>query len=204
MVMSIDVEFKKEYCCVKRVRIGTQEKGDHMNHEMLDRRHRIVNRLSKLPRVLARMHGRDNLSEFLLHELSSEPYFNLNKAAFFVDNPDFNCLRGIAGFSAAESYKKPEIWTEPDNFSEHMLQAPFNNKVRAINHYSINNKDHGTHEILEYIAKKLDFERNNHCLWHMKHDNVGLLLYEKNNPEDTVIDDHIVDGMSLLSFCPIF
>jgi hypothetical protein len=38
----------------------------------------------------------------------------------------------------------------------------------------------------------------------MRHDNHGILMYEKTDPSDTIVDEHIVDGMSLLNFCPIF
>ena len=70
-----------------------------METKTLERQNRMLHHLAQLPRLMIDVHGRDNISEFILHELCSEPCFNLRKAAYLVDNPDFNCLRGVAGFA---------------------------------------------------------------------------------------------------------
>ena len=59
----------------------------------------------------------ENMIEFVLHCLCSEDCFNMPKAAYFVDNIDFNCLKGIAGYNHLEKYKEPGIWSKPENFS---------------------------------------------------------------------------------------
>ncbi len=170
----------------------------------LERQNRILQRLARIPRMMVYVHGRDDLSEFILHELCSEECFNLRKAAYFVDNPDFNCLRGVAGFSSDEAFHDIEkMWQEPDAFSSFIVQAPFNNQVRSINFDSLRNKM-SEQEVMRDMAHRLGFTSCAHCSWNMRHDNHGILMYEKTDPSDTIVDEHIVDGISLLNFCPIF
>jgi hypothetical protein len=170
----------------------------------LERQNRVLQRLARIPRMMVHIHGRDDLSEFILHELCGKECFNLRKAAYFVDNPDFNCLRGIAGFSSDEAFQDPEnIWKKPEDFSSFITQAPFNSKVRSISFNSLLNKT-SEQEVLREMAHRLGFTSCAHFSWNMRHDNHGILMYEKNDPSDTIVDEHIVDGMSLLSFCPIF
>lgn len=153
--------------------------------------------------MMVHIHGRDNISEFILHELCSEPCFNLRKAAYFVDNPDFNCLRGVAGFDNNQAFPDQEIWQKPDEFSKHMHNASFNNTVRSIQHESLTG--HGRdNKVLKELAEKLGFGTCANCSWNMRYDNHGILMYEKNDPDDSIVDNHLLDGMSLLSFCPVF
>lgn len=174
-----------------------------MDTKTLERQNRILHNLSRLPRMMVHIHGRDNISEFLLHELCSKPCFNLRKAAYFVDNPDFNCLRGIAGFTDEHAYNNEEIWKNADSFSQHMQEVEFNKQVRSIEHNNINGNDH-KQKILNEVAQKLGFGASENFSWKMRHDNHGILMYEKNDPSDPIIESHIIDGISLLSFCPIF
>ncbi len=175
-----------------------------METKMLERQQRILQHLSTLPRMMTHIHGRDNLSEFILHELCSEPCFNLRKAAYFVDNEDFNCLRGVAGFADDQAYPKKEmIWQYPDEFTHHMQRSSFNNKVRSINYESLKNQT-SKQKFLDEAAQKLGFGTCDNCSWNMRHDNHGILMYEKVDPKDSIMENHIIDGLSLLSFCPIF
>lgn len=174
-----------------------------MERQVLERQNKMLQNLSRLPRLMINIHGRDNISQFLLHELCSESCFNLRKAAYFVDNPDFNCLRGVAGFSHDQAYpQRDHIWQDPDGFSAHMERSAFNNKVRAISYSSIKQTD--DQALMHNLAKDLGFCQCANCSWNMRHDNFGLLMYEKADPKDTTGDTYLLDGMSLLGFCPIF
>jgi hypothetical protein len=174
-----------------------------MERQVLERQNQVLHKLSRLPRLMTHIHGRDNISQFLLHELCSEPCFNLRKAAYFVDNPDFNCLRGIAGFSRDQAYPHQNaIWNDPEGFSTHMERSTFNNKVRSMSHQSINQANDKS--LLHDLASNLELQQFSNCSWNMRHDNFGLLMYEKADPKDAVTDEYLLDGMSLLSFCPIF
>ena len=172
-----------------------------METKTLERQNRMLHRLAGLPRLMIHVHGRDNMSEFILHELCSEPCFNLRKAAYFVDNPDFKCLRGVAGFAQDQAYPEQEIWQNPDKFSKHMQGASFNNQVRSVHCDGLSRSDREK-KVMDEMAKQ--FGSSAQCSWKMRHDNHGILMYEKADPDDSIAENHLLDGMSLLSFCPIF
>ena len=100
-----------------------------MKRELFDERDVYMFRhLSELPQKIVNLHGLENITEFVLHDLCHRSCFNLNKAAYFVDNPDFDCLKGIAGFHHDEVYPGEDIWFNPQAFSDHMESASFNKK----------------------------------------------------------------------------
>jgi len=65
--------------------------------ELLKRQHDLFKNLSSLPRMILVCNGCENIFELLLHDLCHPTCFNLKKVAYFVDNPDFDCLQGVAG-----------------------------------------------------------------------------------------------------------
>src|SRR5262245_10115368 len=94
------------------------------------KKHAILNLLSTIPQKVLSLHGTENITEFVLHELCNTHCFDFKKAAYLVDNPDFDCLKGVAGFSSDEAYPKETIWEKPELFTAHMKKAAFNKKVR--------------------------------------------------------------------------
>lgn len=173
--------------------------------EKLQRQNKALSCLSYLPRMIITLHGRDNVTEFVLHDLCHESCFCFNKAAYFIDNPDFDYLKGIAGFSRSEAFSEDDsIWNVPDDFSDHMRISLFNQKVRELSQPSFKKKnDLASPELIARMAQSLAFDNHMFCSWPMKHDNHGLLIYEKS--EDVALDnDYIINGFSLLSFCPVF
>ncbi len=174
-----------------------------MERALLERHRVMLHRLSQLPRFIVHADGRANVSEFVLHELCAPSCFDLSKAAYFVDNRDFKHLHGVAGFDRHDAYPHGPIWDNPDTFTQHMSDAAFNSRVRSVM------RDAGTvdvvdRKLLDDLAHKLDFTTWHECSWNMRHSNTGLLMYTKANPTDATIDNHIADGLSLLSFCPVF
>lgn len=170
------------------------------------RQYNILSTLSKLPRKMLSLKGQENVTEFVLHELCHKNCFNLEKAAYLVDNPDFNCLKGMAGFCSIEAYKPDEdIWNNPRSFSTHMQGALFNQKVRSFSHTSMR-KDHKPDEaIVHLVARELHMENPGYYSWDMKHDNHGLLIYERQCKEGDACDvEAVLNGLSILGFCPIF
>lgn len=160
--------------------------------------------LSCLPRKILGLHGRDNVIEFVLHELSKQECFDLEKAAYVIDNPDFNCLKGVAGFCRPEAYQsKSDIWEDPDNFSEHMKKAAFNKKIRSFQQESYLKRGEKPEQIIEQICHELGFEKPSFYAWNMKHDNQGILLYEKHEPVECDCD-YLLDGLCLIGFCPVY
>lgn len=165
----------------------------------------LLSYLSHLPRKIVSLDGIGNTPEFILHELCNENCFNLSKAAFFVDNPDFNHLKGVAGFSSAEAYADhATIWDKPLEFSEHMQQAHFNQKVKNISLNSFKRADVLSDEAVLNVAHELGFKNPAYKSWQMKHDNHGVLVYEYNGSALPGIEEHLDNSLYLLNFCPLF
>jgi hypothetical protein len=178
-----------------------------MKPEMIASRHaQIVDNLRRLPRKMLQIHGHDNVTDFVLHELCSKDYFNIPKAAYFVDNPSFNCLKGIVGIFGQELEGFENIWASPDRFIEKVAQSQFHQKVRSFNYESRKNRGHSHEAMAETIAQELGLKDHVFYSWDMKHDNHGFLVCEKNSSQefDHPQEDVVVDGLSLLSFCPVY
>ncbi len=174
---------------------------EHTNNQ--DRQTQILAILSRLPRKMVKVHGDDKVAAFVLYELCHKNCFDLERAAYFVDNPDFNCLKGVAGCARPELSVNNDIWQDADAFVSTIAQSPFHGTVSELSHPSIKYGSRSETEAIAEIAHKLGIKSPSYCSWNMKHDNHGLLIYEKSLNLDETLDEHLVDGLSLLSFCPI-
>lgn len=173
---------------------------------LMYRNAQIADSLRRLPRKILQLHGLENVTDFVLHELCSKDCFNIPKAAYFVENPAFNCLKGVVGVSTQEVQGIDNIWTSPDQFIHTMAQSPFNQKVRSFHYESHKNRGHSPEAMAETIAKELGLTDYGFYMWDMKHDNHGFLVCEKNEEQDCghPQPDVMVDGLCLLSFCPVY
>jgi hypothetical protein len=177
---------------------------------MKKRQHRrgndaIIHALSTMPRKIATMRDRHNIAEFVIHELCCENCFNITRAAYFVDNPDFDCVRGITGFCHEESFGR-SAWDNPDEFTLHMSRAPFNQKVRAMQGRSCN-KQQPSVTLFDAFAHDLGMRSYAICDVHTLHDNYGYFIYEQRpstDTADTCEQECLLNGVSLLSFCPLY
>lgn len=177
-----------------------------MKPDTLNRDAQIFDSLRRLPRKILQLHGHDSVTHFVLHELCSKNCFNIPKAAYFIDNPAFNCLKGIAGLCQEEMSDIKNIWESPDSFSDHIIQSPFNQKVRSFNYESRKNRGHSHEAMAETIANNLGMKDYGFYFWDMKHDNHGLLVCEKDDshPLEHPHNEIVTDGLCLLGFCPIY
>ena len=139
----------------------------------------VVDNLRRLPRKMLNLHGLDNVTEFVLHELCGKNCFNLQKAAYFIDNPDFNCLKGVVGVSSAELHDIEDIWTSPDAFTQQMVESPFNKQVRAFLAESHKRNGEPYEKTAQAIAHELGLNNYGFYSWDMKHNNHGFLVCEK-------------------------
>ena len=171
--------------------------------EML-KKHGILSQLSSLPKKVLSLHGRQHVSDFVLHELCNSHCFDLKKAAYLVDNPDFDCLKGVAGFYDAEAYPVDTMWQNPDLFVSHVEKAPFNTKVRSILKPSRIRSHTSEQETTQMIGDYLGIIKPGFCSWSMKHDNQGILIYETEPNSCPVSSEILVNGACLLGFCPIY
>lgn len=171
----------------------------------LERQHRMLHYLSHMPRRILDLPYDVRATEFVLHDLCHKHCFDIDRAAYFVDNPDFNCLQGVAGFSREEAYPRCDhIWEEPTDFMKHMQHCPFNQKVQQIMRCSIKKAPEADEDLAAEIARELGFKKHQFCSWNMKHDNHGLFVYEPKDENDDLIKEYLIDGVTLLSFCPVF
>lgn len=173
--------------------------------ELLHRQNAMLGKMISLPRKMLQLKNQDNMTEFVLHELCHRDCLNLEKAAYFVDNPDFNCFKGMAGFSLPEAYVSDDIWKNPSSFSTHMQGSAFNQKVRGLARPSLRRDNKADEDIVHAVATELHLQNPGYYSWDMKHDNHGILIYERGCKEgDACSVDYVLNGLSLLSFCPIF
>jgi len=164
-----------------------------------------VNSLIWLPRKMITLNDNDNISAFVLHELCHEKCFNFKKAAYFIDNPDFDCLKGVAGVSQDEKTAISDIWLNPEEFSNYMSQSAFNQKVRSLRRASAKKASkEGDKELAIDVAHELGISNIGYCSWTGRHDNHGILVFEKAGEQDEVDNDELLNGACLLNFCPIY
>lgn len=165
----------------------------------------ILKILSRMPGNILLVHGIDNVLEFVLHDLCNEECFNLSRAAYFVDNPDFDFLKGVAGFSDQEVFLEAEnIWSVPEQFSIHMQDAPFNKKVRLLAKSSPKRSCVCDLDVVNMLAEELHFNNPAFVCWKLKHDNHGMLLYEHENRVQDWSQEDLTNACHLLGLCPIF
>lgn len=166
----------------------------------------VLTCISTLPRKILSLHDHQAVTDLVLHELCSDNCFNFKRAAYIVDNPDFDCCRGVAGFSGEElSHDLDRAWENPDDFAQHINQASFNQKVRELSYASItkNNADYVTQE----LGRRLGMQQPSVRTWRIKNGNFGVLLFEPSGLITSEVPaqfDFLDDGLSVLGFCPLF
>ncbi len=170
-----------------------------------NRNYKVPLFLSSMPGKIVSLHGRENITEFVLHDLASKSCFNLAKATYLVDNPDFDHLKGVAGYLHTQAFEHGDaIWDSADTFSRHMEKAPFNKSVRSILKPSPKRGCLQADQVVEAVADELGMDNPKFFCWTMKHNNHGLFVYENMNGHAEWQDDDLMNGLHLLSLCPVF
>lgn len=167
-----------------------------------EKRLKILEYFSELPSKMLSYDDRENMIEFVLHCLCSEDCFNMPKAAYFIDNIDFDCLKGVAGYCHAQKCKEPIIWSNPEVFTSHMKQCDFNQKVRKI-YKSSAVKSQKIDELAKEIGELLSINNPNYYSWKIKYDNYGIFIFEP-IPDEDELNGFILKGLHLLGFCKLF
>jgi len=99
--------------------------------------------------------------------------------------------------------QKDDTWSDQECFSDHMKKSTYNNKVRCYQKGSCVKQGATDEQIVKDIARDLELENPSYYAWNMKHDNHGILMYEKHD-KDSCDCDYLLEGLCLISFCPIF
>jgi len=166
---------------------------------------KLLQCLITIPKNMMSIHGVDNSAEFLLHSLCASGCFNFSKAAFFIDNPDFDQLKGVTGFTYQEAFStEHEHWHNAENFTKHMGTALFNQKVRSILKKSSKKSIKLRSELLEELSKELAFSNPLHAAWPLKYENEGILLFELGESSPSIPQEHIENMLHFFGFCPVF
>ena len=174
-----------------------------MNSGDISQRQRdVLERLHSLPVKILSLHEHECLSDLVLHDLCGPHCFNLKKAAYLVDNPDFDCSRGVAGFSADEPYQGlVNAWDNPQEFAKYARAARFNQKVRALHYVSI--MKHNTDYIIKQLAHDLGIRDPFFYTWGAKHGNHGVVIGEHADKSEDETSKYLPQGLGLLGFCPL-
>ena len=161
--------------------------------------------LNELPSKMVLVHGREHMPHLVLHDICHESCFNFQKAAYFVDNPDFNCLKGVVGICKQEkNFCKgiSDVWQEADKYETYMNISPFNQQVQQFECQSM--KQCGSEdELIAQIAERFGFLEPRYMIWPMKHENNGILVFQADDGDQELIDEHLEHGVHYLSFCPV-
>ncbi|KKQ49307.1 MAG: hypothetical protein US69_C0007G0056 [candidate division TM6 bacterium GW2011_GWF2_38_10] len=165
----------------------------------------LLQKILQLPNKILRHHDVEDLSPMVLHDLGHDAHFSLQKAVYLVNNPDFDCLKGVAGFDHHEcELHKHDVWDEPHCFCHDMKNADFHNKVKEFSQNKcVGNMCIDTHnpdDLLE-LAEKLGLKNPSFITWGMRHSNQGILLFEDHQPAVARKKELLVNAAPLLSLC---
>ncbi len=170
----------------------------HTNYES------ILQCFTHLPKQILTLHEIDNVSEYVLHSLSQEGCFNFTKAAYFVDNPDFNFLKGVAGFDKGdEIYTCESVIAEDGSIILERNKCNYNDRVREITISSPKRNGQSPEKAIQHLLEALDMSNPSCHAWNIKHDNFGLLVYECEEGTDQSLHEEFLHGLSILGFCPV-
>ena len=143
----------------------------------------ILEKLTKIPAKILLHHEVHDLPQLILHDLSHDDAFGFDKAVYLVDNPDFNCLKGVAGYSRDEcKFHKHDIWQDPHCFHDDMQTADFNSRLKQFLRHGLKRNDIDTHidNDLTELGESLGLKNPGFLIWQMRHGNHGILIFETN------------------------
>ena len=164
----------------------------------------ILETLADIPRKILLHYEVQDLPQIVLHDISHENVFGFDKAVYLVDNPDFDCLKGVAGYSREEcKFHSQDVWNDPDKFHEHMQCACFNSQMKQFLRNGLKRKDINTHdekEILE-LGTSLGMKNPAFLSWNMRHGNNGILIFQFDGQNFEKKRNLLLNAGPLLSLC---
>lgn len=164
----------------------------------------LFDRLICMPDKILHHHEVNALPQIVLHDLSHDDVFGLDKAVYLVDNPDFDCLKGVAGFSRDEcKFHQSDIWNNPQDFHNEMKDASYNSKIQMFLRNGIKRSDVDTHDQddLVELGKSLGMQNPSFLTWRMRHGNHGVLIFEVDDQRIARKKDLLRHVGPLLSLC---
>lgn len=138
--------------------------------------------LLDLPNKILSHHEVDGLAQLILHDVSHDRHFGFKRASYLIDNPEFDCLRGVAGFINDEcKHHHEDLWLEPHNFKRDMREAVFHNQLLQMAAKSIKKGSSvGNHtEAIRNVAFDLGMINPWVYAQDLRHGNHGILIVEE-------------------------
>jgi hypothetical protein len=164
----------------------------------------VLERLTEMPSKILLHHEAQDLPHIILHDLSHDDIFGLDKAVYLIDNPDFDCLKGVAGYSRDEcKFHKNDIWQDPYCFHSDMQHADFSSKLKQFLRNGLKRNDINTHNDSDLVelGESLGLKNPGFLTWQMRHGNHGILIFETNEQFLEKKQNLLKHAAPLLSLC---
>lgn len=164
----------------------------------------LLERLLALPTKILSHHEVEGLEQMVLHDLSHSATFGFTKATYLIDNPDFDCLKGVAGFCHEECcHHKEDVWSQPHTFTSDMQHATFHRDMNNFIHTGLRGKDKHVHneDDVKELGVKLGMNQPSCLVWNMRHGNHGIFIFEDGNHNFERRSAWFKNLVTLLSLC---
>lgn len=162
----------------------------------------IVDQILQIPKQIISYHHVNGLVDLVLHNISKNNCLSFSKAAYFVDNPDFNQLKGVCGFNSSILCDTP-VKNQQDSI-EYILKSAYNCKVKSINRESFRAKniDLSNRANITELCDSLEIKNPKTLSWDLKHNNYGVLIFETEQPDCCSWKNSLVEQVShFLGMC---
>lgn len=139
----------------------------------------LLTMLLDLPNKILMYHEVQGLAQLILHDVGHDQHFGFKRATYLVDNPEFDCLKGVAGFVNHEcQHHHHDLWADPHRFIHDMREAEFHNKLLQLVRKSIKR---GTNHIDAARGVAHDLGMVNPMVYaqDLRHGNHGILIVEE-------------------------
>ena len=162
----------------------------------------LIRTLLDLPKKILLHEDLDSLAQIVLHELGHDQHLGLKRATYIVDNPEFGCIKGVAGFCKSEcKYHKNDLWHDPHCFCQDMQEARFHQEIKHFAHNSVCHKSGNLAECneLHKLGNKIGIDNPTIYTWPMRNGNKGVLIFEDDEHNGKCKKDPVLlDYLSVL------
>lgn len=167
---------------------------------------KMIEDLLHIPHKIQRHHDADELAPIVLHDLGHDNHFGFNRAIYLIDNPEFNCLKGVAGYCKDEcALHHDNVWHSPHTFAHDMQNAHFHKATKDFSKNTClgkhNDIDVDNPEDLIALGTQLGLKNPSFLTWKMRHGNHGILLFEEGHEICARRRDLLRHATALLSLC---
>lgn len=161
---------------------------------------RLMNLFYQIPHKILQHHQVEGVAQLVLAEVAQ--HLGFKRASYFIDNPDFGCLKGVAGFCQKES-DEGDVWQDPQRSLQSINQAAFHSSIKKFIDENVA-RIQGSCPIdeLQKLGHVLGISQPHVHTWHMRHGNMGVLIYEKSE-QATDAQEVLERATALLGLCPI-